>query len=261
MGMLTLQGRPLIIQPFEVTQLAWAGKWDQTPLIDSINNKDYAAIIIYDKPWAHERWTQEMFDAIDHSYILTDIIAGNKVYKAVQRNPVTTEIQSCSAAVWKFPSSVRLGIQLRDNGIDFFGQGNEGKIPVYAVADGLLTRLLDRSDAVAIQQEDPLRPGRKIWALYDGMASADGRTSYISEEFLTATSLPVKAGHLIGYQGKWSGTPNWPMWIHVHFTVVDIGDQLPGMVTSMSFLDPAAYLGLALDASNQNVQSMRCNQP
>src|SRR5687768_14877192 len=28
MGMLTLQGRPLFIQPFEVTQLAWAGKWD-----------------------------------------------------------------------------------------------------------------------------------------------------------------------------------------------------------------------------------------
>ena len=148
---------------------------------------------------------------------------------------------------------------MRDGGIDFFGQGNEGKIPVYAVADGFLTRLLDRSDAVAIQQEDPLQPGRKIWTLYDGMASADGRNSYISEEFLTASSVSVKAGHLIGYQGTWSGTPNWPMWVHVRFTVVDIGDQLPGTVTSMTFLDPASYLGLVLDASNPNMQTLRCN--
>ncbi len=259
MGMLTLQGRPLTIQPFEVTQLAWAGKWDQTPLIDRINNKEFAAIIIYDKPWAQERWTQEMFDAIDRSYVLVDVIAENKVYKALQRKPVTAEITSCQAAPWKMPTTADLGIQLRDRGIDFFGQGNEGKIPVYAVADGLLTRLLDRADAVAVQYEAPQRPGKKIWALYDGMASADGRNSYISEEFLTASSVPVKAGHLIGYQGTWSGTPNWPMWVHVRFTVVDVGDQLPGAVTSMTYLDPAAYLGLALDASNDNIQTLRCN--
>jgi len=259
MGMLTLQGRPLTIQPFEVTQLAWAGKWDQTPLLNSINNKEYAAIIIYDKPWAQERWTQEMFKAVARSYVLTDIIAENKVYKVLQRKPVTTEVTSCEAASWKLPSSASLGIQLRDRGIDFFGQGNEGKIPVYAVADGLLTRLLDRADAVALQYEDPQRPGKKIWALYDGMASADGRNSYISEEFLTAVSVPVKAGHLIGYQGTWSETPNWPMWVHVRFTVVDVGDQLPGTVTSMTYLDPAAYLGLELDVSNQNIQTLRCS--
>lgn len=260
MGMLTLQGRPLSIQPFEVTQLAWAGKWDQAPLIERINNKEYAAIVIYDKPWAQERWTQEMFNAIDRSYVLADVVAENKVYKAFERKPVV-EFDSCQGAEWKAPSAANLGIQLRDGGIDLFGQGNEGKIPVYAVADGLLTRLLDRSDAVAIQIEDPLQPGRKIWVLYDGMASADGRKSYISEEFLTASAVPVKAGHLIGYQGTWSGKPNWSMWVHVRLIVADIGDQLPGSVTSMTFLDPALYLGLALDASNQNVQTWRCNQP
>jgi hypothetical protein len=259
MGMLTLQGRPLIIQPFEMTQLARAGKWDQTPLIDRIKNKEFAAIIIYDKPWAQDRWTQEMFDAINDAYMLTDVIAENKVYKAFERKAVTTDVTSCDGAAWKLPSSASLGIQLRDGGIDFFGQGNEGEIPVYAVADGLVTRLLERADAVAVQYEDPQRPGKKIWALYDGMASADGRNSYISEEFLKAVSAPVKAGHLIGYQGTWSGTPNWPMWVHVRFTVVDVGDQLPGMVTSMTYLDPAAYLGLALDASNQNIQTLRCN--
>jgi len=80
MGMLTLQGRPLAIQPFEVTQLAWAGMWDQTPLIESIDKKEFAAIIIYDQPWAKERWTAEMFDAVKRSYVLSGLIAGNKIY-------------------------------------------------------------------------------------------------------------------------------------------------------------------------------------
>src|SRR5215216_764534 len=127
-------------------------------LLNSINNKEYAAIIIYDKPWAQERWTQEMFKAVARSYVLTDIIAENKVYKVLQRKPVK-KTDSCSGAAWQIPSTASLGIQLREGGLDLFGQGNEGEIPVYAVADGLLTRLLDRSDAVAIQQEDPLQPG------------------------------------------------------------------------------------------------------
>ena len=263
MGMLTLQGRPLTIQPFEVTQLAWAGKWDQTPLLNSINNKEYAAIIIYDKPWAQERWTQEMFKAVARSYVLTDIIAENKVYRVLQRKPVT-KIDSCSGAAWQIPSTASLGIQLRDRSLDLFGQGNEGDLPVYAPADGLLTRLSDRTDALAIQHDDPLLPGKKVWTVYEGMASADGRRSYIAEEFPAGSSdIPVKAGQLIGYQGVWSGKPQWPMWVHVHFSVIQADDPAlrPGQMTSVTFLDPAPYLGLVLDVANQNVQSLRCNQP
>ena len=263
MGMLTLQGRPLAIQPFEVTQLAWAGKWDQTPLLNSINNKEYAAIIIYDKPWAQERWTQEMFDAVDRSYVLTGIIAENKVYKAFERKPVT-QIGACPGAAWELPSSASLGIQLRDGGIDLFGQGNEGAIPVHAPVDGLLTRLSDRTDAVAIQSDDPLQPGNKVWTLYEGMASADGRRSYIAEEFPAGSAdVRVRAGQIIGYQGTWSGKPQWSMWVHIHFSVIYVDDPAlrPGQMTSITFLDPARYLGLMLDVSNQNLQSMRCNQP
>jgi len=87
MGMLTLQGRPLVIQPFEVTQLALAGKWDQTVLLDSIRNKEIDSIIIYDRPWLNERWTPEMLDAITRSYRLVDVVAENKVYKASNRRP------------------------------------------------------------------------------------------------------------------------------------------------------------------------------
>jgi hypothetical protein len=80
MGMLPLHNRNLSLQPFEVTQLAWAGKWDQAPLLENIEKREYAAIIIYDQPWKGERWTQEMFGAINGSYRLFETIAGNNIY-------------------------------------------------------------------------------------------------------------------------------------------------------------------------------------
>jgi hypothetical protein len=263
MGMITQQGRPLSIQPFEVTQLSWAGKWDQTPLLRSIWNGEFAAIIIYDQPWAKERWTQEMFDTIDHYYVLTDIVAGNKVYKTFQHN-TSTETTSCTGASWQPPSSASLGVQIQKYGLALFGRGNGGEIPVFATADGLLTRLPDRLDAVAIQQEDPLHPGKKIWTLYEGMASANGSISYIAQEFPSGSSdVPVKAGQLIGYQGTWSGRPQWPTWTHVRFTVLSFNEQAlyPENITSAVVLDPASYLGLELDKTNPNLQVWRCNQP
>ena len=150
-----------MIQPFEVTQLARAGKWDQEPLLDSINKKEYASIILYDRPWSlSDRWTPEMLSAINHSYILADKIADNRVYETFQ-STASASLTSCAGAVWRLPSDGSRGIQIQDNGINFFGQGSERKIPVYAVADGLLIRHPDWVDAVAIQHDDPLHPVEK----------------------------------------------------------------------------------------------------
>ena len=265
MGMLTLQGRPLLIQPFEVTQLAWAGKWDQTPLLNSINKKEFAAIILYDRPWVNERWTQEMLSAINHSYMLVDVVAENKVYKAFQRE-ASTSISVCSGAVWQLPSDGRLGIKWKDGGLDFFGQGNEAKVPVYAVADGLLTRRTDWVDAVAILHEDPLHPTEKIWSYYSSIAAANGTDSYVAQDFpLGATSIPVKTGQLLGYQGSWSGKPFWPAWMHMHFAVVRAMEQdvFPSELTLKDTLDPTPYLNLALrpQVENEFSQLLKCGQP
>ena len=94
MGMLTLEGRPLVIQPFEVTQLAWAGKWDQTPLLESIRKKEYRA----------------------------------------PERAVTAKVDACPGDLWRLPSDGSLGIGWRNSGIDFFGQRREASIPVYSVA-------------------------------------------------------------------------------------------------------------------------------
>jgi hypothetical protein len=262
MGMLTQQGQPLYIQPFEVTQLAWAGKWDQTPFLESIRNKEFSAIIIYDKPWASERWTEEMFDAINGSYILSDVIAGNRIYKTFQRRE-TTSLRICPGAVWQLPGDTSLGVKWQGRELDFFGQGNEGGIPVYVVADGLLTRLPGLMDAVAIQHDDPLHPGEKVWSYYGGMSAANGADSFVAEEFpVGVENVPVKAGQVLGQQGTWSGTPQWSMWAHVRFAVVRATAQgeFPMQMTLKNMLDPTQYLGLAL-SDNTNFQALECRQP
>jgi hypothetical protein len=260
MGMLTLDGRPLVIQPFEVTQLAWAGKWDQEPLLESIRNKEFGAIILYDRPWVHERWTAEMLEAITQSYTLVDIVAENKVYKATERL-VTAAVNVCPGSAWRLPGDGSLGIQLVDDGIDFFGNAREGSTPVYAMADGILTRRPEWVDAVAILHDDPLRPGEKLWAFYGGMAAANGTDSFVAQDFPAgSTDIPVKSGQLLGYQGTWSGTPDWPKWVHVFIALVDAHGKSsqPKNITSADLLDPAPYLGLIVDAGKDYPQSLKC---
>ena len=265
MGMLTLQGRPLVIQPFEVTQLARDGKWDQTPLLESIKNKQFASIIIYDREWSNERWTPEMLSAINQSYMLVDVVAENKIYSTFQRK-ASISLPACPGALWQLPSDSTLGVQWREGGIDFLGQGNEGKVPVYAVADGMLTRLPGWVDAVAIQHDDPLHSGDKVWSYYSGMAAANGTDSYVAQDFpLGATGIPVNAGQLLGYQGTWSGKPFWPRWLHMHFAVVHLENQddFPSELTSEEILDPTPYLNLKLklETDTENSQPLKCSQP
>jgi 4-amino-4-deoxy-L-arabinose transferase-like glycosyltransferase len=265
MGMLTLQGRPLVIQPFEVTQLARAGRWDQTPLLESIRKQEFAAIILYDRPWSRERWTPEMLEAINQSYRLSQVVADNRVYMTAQPN-ASSDLTACPQSAWRLPSDGTRGVQWNEGGLDFFGQGNEGAVPVYAVADGLLMRRTDWADGVAILHDDPLHPGSQVWALYAGMAAANGVDSYVVDDFgLGDTGIPVKAGQLLGYQGSWSGRPLWPEWVHVYFILIRApeGGGQPRNVGLDDILDPAPYLNLGLEpeTENKNFQSLKCGQP
>jgi len=260
MGMLTLHGRPLVIQPFEVTQLALVGKWDQTVLLDRIKNKEFDSIIIYDRPWLKERWTPQMLAAITQSYKLVNIVAENKIYKAFKQ-PVATNIDTCPGSSWRLPSDGSLGIQFSEGSINFFGHGTENSIPVYAAADGLLTRLPGWVDAVVILHDDPLRPKKKVWAYYGGMAAADGIESYIIEDFPAGiTDIPVQSGQLLGYEGSWSGIPYWPKWVHMSFSVIDTSGQstFPEKTTIETMFDPVSYLVLNIESENENLQSLKC---
>jgi len=263
MGLITLQGRPLYIQPFEVTQLANAGLWDQSPLVERIHDQEFSLILIHHFPGIEvhkERWTPEMLSAISRAYTPAAVLGNTRVYRPIGSHH--TPLDGCPGAAWRLPTRSDLGVQWHDAGLYFFGRGNENSVPVYAVADGLLTQFPDWTGSVAIQHADPLQPGEKVWSYYADMASANGSESYIVQDFPPGSdNVPVKAGQLLGYQGRWSGQPLRPMWIHLRFSVVQAAEDgsFPGAVGPENILDPSSYLGIEAGERQTDLQLLRCN--
>ncbi len=220
MGMLTLEGKPLYIQPFEVTQLANAGLWDQTLLLEAIRAETFPLILIHHfrgYPVYKERWTPEMLAVIEEHYVASDFKADTILFRPRSTAEVNPPVDgACPGAAWPFPSSGALGLRWYNETLSLMGIGYDNTAPVYAVADGRLMRRADWPDAVAILHDDPLNPGEQVWAFYGGMASRDGQASYVSATFPPgSTEVPVEAGELLGYQGSYRYD-----WTHLHFAVL-----------------------------------------
>lgn len=84
MGLLVRAGRPIYFQPFEMTQLARAGRWDQGPLLADIERQAFAAVLIYvipDVPLHRQRWTDEMLEAIGRRYAVEERVGPTLVYR------------------------------------------------------------------------------------------------------------------------------------------------------------------------------------
>jgi hypothetical protein len=225
MGMLALQGQSLYIQPFEVTQLANAGLWEQTAFVASIRDQEFPLILIrhfMGWPVYKERWTPEMLSAITENYAPTDFLAETIVYRPRDvAGGGPADLEACPGAPWRLPTRSDLGMWWITYQIGFMGEGYENTVPVYAVADGLLLRRPDWKGSVAIQHDDPLRHGEKVWSYYGDMASGWDDESFVVPNFSPGSErVPVKAGQLLGYQGQWSGQPGRPIWMHLHFAVV-----------------------------------------
>jgi len=84
-GLLPLDGRRIYLQPFEMTQLQRDGRWDQRPLLRSIERQAFPAILIWKPPYAagiqRERWTKEMLEAVEENYDPAHKYAGTLVYR------------------------------------------------------------------------------------------------------------------------------------------------------------------------------------
>ena len=171
---------------------------------------------------------------------------------AVQAN------SKCEDAPFLLPTNGLIGYLWGDSfhignhhqGIDIFGGTEAGITPVYAAYDGYLTRLPDWKSSLIIRiPDDPLQPGRQIWTYYTHMPNEDGE-SYIVADFPPGTNeVFVKAGTLLGYQGNYSGTPNNPVGVHLHFSIVLTGadGKFENELEIKNTLDPSAYFGLPLD--------------
>ena len=191
--------------------------------------------------------------------------------RTAQSALVTSMTQPCPGAPFLLPSPGFVGFLYTDHtppytpfnphpGIDIFGDGEPGTVPVYAAYDGYLSRSPDWISSVIIRiPHDPLNPSREIWTYYTHMASKAGDQSYISSEFPPGTSEKfVKQGTLLGYQGLYSGTDT-PIAMHVHFSVViDKNGSYTNETHFNNTLDPSPYLGMNLNASNHPTIPVRC---
>ena len=85
MGLLVLAGKPILMQPFEMSQLALAGLWDQQPFLDALQRGAYPVLLLYqpmnNPSLRFERWTPEMLRVINNVFRLDSQNAETTVYR------------------------------------------------------------------------------------------------------------------------------------------------------------------------------------
>lgn len=170
-------------------------------------------------------------------------------------------MERCGEAPFQMPTDGFIGFIWDDSfypghrhqGLDIFGGMESGVTPIYAAYSGYISRLETWKSSVIVRiPDDPIFPGRQIWTYYTHMADSQGAISYVSPEFPPGTNEQyIEAGTLLGYQGNYSGDPNNPVGIHLHFSIVKddgVGKFLNELEISNT-LDPSPYFNLPLNAS------------
>ena len=177
----------------------------------------------------------------------------------------------CGSAPFLFPTDGMVGFLWGDpfglrhthQGIDIFAGTEVGITRVIAAYPGYLTRLPDWKSSVIVRvPNDPLNPGNQIWLYYTHMADQYGN-SFISEEYPAGTSEKfIEAGTFIGYQGDYSGDPNNPVGIHLHFSIVedDGNGQFKNELEIKNTLDPSPYFSLPLNGYENHDSVPLCEQ-
>jgi hypothetical protein len=175
----------------------------------------------------------------------------------------------CKNAPFRVPTSGYIGFLWGDSfrpghrhqGLDIFGGEGTGVTPVYAAYSGYLSRLPDWKSSLIVRiPNDPLQPSRQIWLYYTHLAEEDGN-SYIQSDFPPGISeIYIEEGTLLGYQGNYSGDPNNPTGIHLHFSIVkdDGHGNFLNELKIQNTLDPSPYLGMVLNASENPGAIPRC---
>lgn len=181
---------------------------------------------------------------------------------------------ACPGAPFILPSDGLIGLLWNDpagpytilsthSGIDVFGDGEAGTVPVYAAYDGLLTRRADWLSSVIIKHDDPLEAGRTIWTYYTHMAARDGSQSFIVPDFPAGSEdVAVKQGDLLGYQGEYAGTGRPPIGMHLHFSVVlsDDAESFRNEAVVNNTLDPSPYFGMPLNITGWPQRPIQCRE-
>jgi peptidoglycan LD-endopeptidase LytH len=174
---------------------------------------------------------------------------------------ITVQREACPGAPFILPSDGFVGLLYADprgpysarnphQGIDIFSNADPGTTPVYAAADGYITREPTWvSSLIQRIPDDPLNPGQQIWLYYTHMASRAG-DSYIHDAFPPGTQDQfVPQGTLLGTTGDYNGTSPRTVWTHLHFSIVR-DDGAGAYLNELDFpntLDPSPYLGMEVN--------------
>jgi hypothetical protein len=176
----------------------------------------------------------------------------------------------CGSAPFLFPTDGFVGFLWGDSfgirhthqGIDIFAGTDVNLTKVISAYPGYLTRLPDWKSSVIVRvPSDPLNPGQQIWLYYTHMADQYGN-SFTSEEFPAGTSEKyIEAGTFLGKQGDYSGDPNNPVGVHLHFSIVedDGTGQFKNELEIENTYDPSPYLGLPLNGYENRDNVPLCN--
>jgi peptidoglycan LD-endopeptidase LytH len=177
--------------------------------------------------------------------------------------------QRCGSASFIMPTNGYIGYIWGDTfkpgsphqGLDIFGGTDVGITPVYAVYDGYLTRLPEWRSSVIIRiPSDPLLPERQIWTYYTHMANPNG-SPFVSPNFPAGSKeIFVTAGTFLGYQGNYSGDPDNPVGVHLHFSIAldDGNGKFRDEREIKNTLDPSPYFGMALATSQNKGEIPQC---
>ena len=177
----------------------------------------------------------------------------------------------CGSAPFHFPTDGFAGFLWGDSfrpghahqGIDIFAGTDIGVTRVVSAYPGYLTRLPDWKSTVIVRvPEDPLNPNRQIWLYYTHMADEQGN-SFISSDFPPGTfEVPVETGTFLGYQGDYSGNPDNPVGVHLHFSIVedDGNGNFKNELEIQNTLDPSPYLGYPLNGYENRDSIPLCEQ-
>jgi hypothetical protein len=177
--------------------------------------------------------------------------------------------ERCGDAPFIFPTDGLIGflwddsfqVGHRHQGLDIFGGGQLNQTPVVAAYDGYLTRLPEWKSAVILRvPSDPLNPSRQIWLYFTHMADKDGN-SFISPDFPPGTYEQfIPAGTFLGRQGNYSGDPNNPTGVHLHFSIVldDGQGHFRNELDINNTLDPTPYLGIEVNANRNQGEIPLC---
>jgi peptidoglycan LD-endopeptidase LytH len=178
--------------------------------------------------------------------------------------------ERCGNAPFVIPTDGFIGFLWNDSfrpghahsGLDIFGGTVNGVTPVVAAYDGYLTRSPEWKSTLIIRiPSDPLQPDRQIWIYYTHMADANGG-SLIDPKFPPGTfEYFVAAGTYLGTQGNYSGDPQRPVGVHLHFSIVrdDGRGHFLNELEIKNTLDPSPYLGLNLDSGRNKNEIPVCS--